>query len=150
MYVKGVGTSAMYVIDASVWVSWFMPDDAHHALARQWIDGALERESEIFAPGILLPEVAGALSRITGDPEFATQMVARLVQTTNLRVIEHDARSYIAASELAADLRIRGSDAMYTLVAVERRAMLISLDSQQVERSRSVVTAARPSDAIAN
>ena len=64
----------MYVIDASVWVSWFIPDDAHHALVRQWIDRALERESEIFAPGILLPEVAGALARITGDSEFDSRL----------------------------------------------------------------------------
>ncbi len=140
----------MYVIDASVWVSWFMPDDAHHALARQWIDQALERKAEIFALGILLPEVAGALARVTGDPELATRMVNRLVATTNVHVIEQDVRSYMAAAELAADLRIKGSDAMYTQVAVEREAALISLDEQQVERSGFLITAMRPSDAIAN
>ncbi len=140
----------MYVIDASVRMSWFMPDDAHHSDARQWRDGALEREAEIFTPGILLPEVAGALARITGDSEFATHMLDRLVATTNMRVVYHDVRSYMAAAELAADLRIKGGDAMYTQVAIERWPMLISLDDQQVERSRSLITEARPSDAIVN
>ena len=51
----------MMVVDASVWVSRLVPQDAHHATSRQWLERQLMEGALLIAPVLVLAEVAGAL-----------------------------------------------------------------------------------------
>ena len=136
----------MFVVDASVWVSSFLTSDANHALASRWVDRAMEREAEIYAPAVLLAEVAGSVARVTGNPLAGIERANHLLNTLNLQIVVQDTRSYLAAARLASQLRLRGCDALYVQIAVEQDSTLVSLDEQQVERSGSVVSSARLRD----
>ena len=69
----------MYVVDASVWVSWLFTTDLMHAASRAWLKRTLEERILWFAPMLLLPEAAGAIARRSGDANQGIQAAARLV-----------------------------------------------------------------------
>lgn len=50
----------------------------------------------------------------------------------------------VRASEIAANQRIRGCDAVYVALADWLGAPLVTLDNQQLERGRAVVSTLRP------
>ena len=65
----------MYVVDARVWGSRFVLNDVHHEPSYSWLEGTVIRGESFVAPALLIAEVAGALSRRTGQPELAAQAV---------------------------------------------------------------------------
>ena len=137
---------AMFVVDASVWVSSFLNSDVNHDLAARWVDRAVEREVTIYAPPVLLAEVAGSVARVTDNPFAGIERANHLLDTQNLQIVVQDTQSYLAAARLASQLRLRGCDALYVQVAAEQDSILVSLDEQQIQRSGSVVASARLQD----
>lgn len=62
----------MPVIDASVWVSFFLESDAFHSKARDLIRSLTQTPSEkIRIPTLALVEVPGTISRVTGSSILA-------------------------------------------------------------------------------
>ena len=64
---EDAGILVVYVIDASVWVSRFLPEDIHHELSVRWTSQLVESRTPIYAPTVLLPEVAVSVSRVIGS-----------------------------------------------------------------------------------
>ncbi len=133
----------MYVIDASVWVSRFLPEDIHHQLSARWTSHVVESRIPIYAPAVLLPEVAGAVARVIGSHKSGVNAAAYLTDTVNVHLVSQDAEAGFGAALLAARLRLRGCDATYVYTAAELNATLVSLDAQQIERASRVVPAMR-------
>ena len=140
----------MYVVDASVWVSRFVKQDVHHEASEKWLGELILRDEPLIAPGILLPEVAGALARRTGDSELARRVVASIVKLPALRVIDIDRNLARLAATLAADLRLRGADALYVATAYRLRIPLITWDVEQKERSAHLINALTPEEAASS
>ncbi|RLC76512.1 MAG: VapC toxin family PIN domain ribonuclease [Chloroflexi bacterium] len=139
----------MHVVDASVWVSRFVREDSYHEASRDWLEKALFRGKRLVAPGILLPEVAGALARRTDRPDLAQQVVATLERLPTLRLVPVGKELAELAADLAAELRLRGADALYVAVAYRLRIPLITWDREQKERSGKVIVALTPEEALA-
>jgi predicted nucleic acid-binding protein len=127
------------VVDASLWVARLVPQDAFHAIVRTWMDARRQDETEFLAPALLLAEVAGAVSRRTGDPGLANQAVEQLEHLPGLSLVEMDHSLLEEAARLAADRGLRGADSTYVAVASRLNIPLATLDSDQRERAAKCV-----------
>ena len=136
----------MFVVDASVWVSRFLPDDVHHEPSYYWLEGVVTRGSLVAAPALLLAEVAGAISRRTGRPGMAARAVELLEQLPNGRLVPVDAQLARLAARLAGQLNLRGGDALYLALAQRLAFTLVTWDREQLERGNAVSPVLTPKD----
>jgi predicted nucleic acid-binding protein len=132
------------VVDASVWISAWLPADIHHAQSRQWLEAQVNTNELLLAPILVLPEVAGAIARRTGNSALAAQAIARMKQTPSLRLTPIDQRAGDLAAQLAADLQLRGADAVYVAVAHELHIPLATWDDEQGTRAAMIITTVTP------
>jgi predicted nucleic acid-binding protein len=129
----------MPVIDASVYVALINANEKAHDRSWRWFQAAIEREEEIHAPAIILPEVAAAISRGTGNPDLAQKTVDQL-RDSRLITLQLVTRALAErAAEHALKYKIRGCDAVYIALADQLQTTLITLDEQQLARGCEVV-----------
>jgi predicted nucleic acid-binding protein len=119
------------VVDASVWVARLVPQDLFHLAARAWMDRLLANDGQMLSPSLLLSEVAGAIARRSGEPRLARQAIQQLGQLPGLQLVQMDQGLVQSAAFLAADLGLRGADALYAAVAAELDLPLVTLDADQ-------------------
>ena len=132
------------VVDASVWVSRLVPQEAHHEASRRWFESFTAEGGRLVAPVLLLPEIAGAISRRTGVPDLAHQAVQQLQRMRTLRLVALDQRLGQAASQLAADLGLRGADATYVAIADQLQIPLLTWDHEHVVKAGKRITVRLP------
>jgi len=130
----------LVVVDASVWVSRLVLKDVFHSLVKVWMQNQRDQGVTFLSPALLLPEVAGAISRRTGDAKLAKQALDNLQSLTGLRLVQMDQPIVQDASRLAASLGLRGADSVYVAVAARLNLSLATLDADQHERAASVIT----------
>jgi len=118
------------VVDASVWVSASIPDDVHHQPTRAWLAG-LSPSEMLVSPALGLVETAGAVSRRTGSPALARQIVAAIEQLPNVIIVIPDAELWTLSVESAAARRLRGADAMHVGLAQALGVPLATWDADQ-------------------
>jgi predicted nucleic acid-binding protein len=138
----------MIVIDASVWVSRFIPQDINHNASRNLIENYIANDEQLAAPVILLAEIAGAISRRNGQAELAQRIVDQVRLLPTLRLIEITRPSGRIAAQLAADLQLRGADALYVAVAQRLRMPLVTWDQEQLNRGRRLIQVFSPNELI--
>jgi len=127
------------VVDARVWVSRLMPKDVFHRMVKAWMEQQRSEGAIFLSPAMLLPEVAGAISRRTGEPRLARNAIDRLARLPGLRLVEMDHPIVQEAARLAADLGLRGADSFYVAVAARLNLPLATLDIDQKTRAASSV-----------
>ncbi len=128
------------VLDASVWISRLVQRDVFHRAVKAWMDKQRSEGVIFLSPALLLPEVAGAISRRTCEPHLARNATASLMRLPGLRLVELDQSLVQEASRLAADLGLRGADSFYVAVAARLNLPLFTLDEDQKTRADSVIT----------
>lgn len=138
----------MYVIDASVLVADVHPGEPHHAEARAFLRRVAVEKQPVYLPVIILPEVAAAISRGTGEPALARRLTVALQRIPHFEIVPVDEHLGQLAAALASDHQIRGCDAVYVALARERGATLITLDRQQCERVPPSVAACSPAEEL--
>lgn len=125
----------MSVVDASVWVSLLVASDVHHHASRQWLEEHVTQGGQLVAPILALAEVAGAISRRTGAVQLGTQALDTLQRLPALRLVALDRRLGEAAGRAAAELGLRGADAVYVALAQQLRLPLITWDNEQIGKA---------------
>lgn len=136
------------VVDASVWVSRLVQKERFHRVARAWMQARRLEGITFLSPALLLPEVAGALSRRTGDPALARQAVQDLQNLPGLLLVQMGRALVEDAARLSADLGLRGADAIYVAAAAQLDLPLVTLDSEQGRRATAVAVVQSPEDGI--
>jgi len=136
--------AAGWVADASVWIGALLPIDAHHATSRAWLDERMRRGEIIYAPDLLLVELAGGVARRTGDKIRTGHLVAALRLNPHVRWVALDEALRDRAAQLAIDLRLRGADAVYVATAQQLGVPLVTFDDEQLERAGPAVTVRTP------
>ena len=101
-------------------------------------------------PTLVLPEVAAAVARGQDDADLARRFAAALGKLPHLVVVPLDETLAVQAADLAAQHRLRGSDAVYAAVALRFGSELVTLDKQQRERVAEAVTTKWPAEALAD
>jgi len=132
------------VVDASVWVSRLVTGDVHYARCEAWFQAQAASGGVLVAPVFVLAEVAGAISRRTGQQNLAHQAVGLLQKLPSLRLVSVDAPLGGLAAQLAADHALRGADAVYVATALRLSLPLVTLDGEQLHRAQAVISTLSP------
>lgn len=131
-------------IDASVFVSAFTPTEPAHQASKAFMTDIREQAIPIIVPILVLPEISAALSRGQGKPDLGKAFVQELKSFPNTTFIDVDETVADLAVDVAADHRLRGSDAVYAAVALRFGTELITLDREQLERLPKVLSVRAP------
>ena len=134
----------MHVLDASVWVSLFFPEDMRHAETVAWVTQVIQGQTPFAAPILVLPEVAGAVARRSGVAAYGTRAAGQVARFPALTLASLDEPLAALATDLAARAYLRGSDATYVALALRLGAPLVTWDAQQRDRTRQVVATYSP------
>ena len=105
-------------IDASVFVSAFTPTEPAHQAGKAFMLTIRQQSIPIIVPVLVLPEISAALARGQGQPELGKAFAQELRNLPNTTFIDVDDTLATLAVEIAADNRLRGSDAVYAAVSV--------------------------------
>lgn len=135
----------MTVVDASVWISYLLPDDANHAASRAWFE-ELGSSEELLVPMLLLVEIGAGLARRTGRLDSVENAVAVVRAEPRLTIRPMDDILMETAIQLAAELRLRAGDAIYVALASIFGARLVTWDREERERSAARVVSSSPAD----
>lgn len=132
------------VVDASVWVSRYVPRDEHHRPSRRWLAARLEAGTIFAAPTLLPLEVASAIARRTGSAPHAERVAASLLSLPILRLVSLDVAFITEAVTVATSLRLRGADSLYVAVARQLGVPLVTWDAEQLARGSALVATYTP------
>ena len=139
----------MFTIDASVYINALNPTEVGSSESQAFLDRVHRQGITVFSPTLLLVELAAVVARVFNDPQRDIAY-ARAVQHLPGQVwLPLDARLADVALTLAAQHRLRGADAVYTAVAQQTGATLVTLDHQQLTRLPTSVRAVTPAEALA-
>lgn len=140
--------TSTYTVDASVFLNGFNPYEAGHEESRRLLALLQEQAAPIVVPTLLLPEVAAAIGWGRQDADLAREFAAALSRLPHLVLIPLDTTLARQAADVAAQYRLRGSDAVYAAVALRFGSTLITLDREQRERVTSVLLTLYPAEAL--
>src|SRR3989304_10535713 len=107
----------MIAVDASVWVSGLTLRDVYHQISRGWLAAQHAYSNYLAIPVICLAEVSGAISRVTGYTDEGERAIDQILARPNIRILPVDHLLGLEAAHLAAQLRLRGADAVYVALA---------------------------------
>ena len=127
------------VVDASVWVSRFVESDEFHIPVKNWMNTQREQDTTFVSPSLLLAEVGGVISRVTGKPELGLNAIQKLENLPDVRIVEMDKALMDDASRIAAQYGLRGADSVYVAVAATLKIPLVTFDIDQREKASGVV-----------
>jgi predicted nucleic acid-binding protein len=136
-----------FTVDASVFVSALRDSDPAHEQSHAFL-GRAASESLIFVPTLVKPEVAGAMSRATGNTDLARHAWHMLSAAPRLTTVAIDDDLAEAAADFAAEARVRGADSVYVATARRFDATLVTLDEEQKTRLPADMVALYPSEAL--
>jgi predicted nucleic acid-binding protein len=132
------------VIDTSAWISRLLPTDSNHTAARRWIDQHLLGGGLLVAPVLLVVEVAAALSRQTGRPVVAHRAVTQLYGLPHMSLVPIDQALIDTATDFAANLGMRGADALFVALAQQLNIPLVTFDAEHIQRPAGIVQTIKP------
>jgi predicted nucleic acid-binding protein len=127
------------VVDASVWVSRLVEGDEFHPAVKKWMNAQREQNTTFVSPSLLLAEVGGVISRVTGRPEQGLKAISQLENLPDVRIVDMDKALMDTASRIAAKYGVRGADSVYVAVASTLKIPLITFDVDQRERASRLV-----------
>jgi predicted nucleic acid-binding protein len=139
-----------FVIDASVFLNAFNTAEAGHAESQKLLAHLQDKGVPVIGPTLLLPEVAATIGRGQGDPNLARRFAFTLSRLPHLVLIPLDRLLAGQAVEIAAQYRLRGSDAVYAAVALRFGCPLVTLDREQHDRVAIILPTRYPVDALAD
>jgi predicted nucleic acid-binding protein len=140
---------AIYTVDASVFLNAFNPYEAGHEESRRFLELLQARAIPIIVPTLLLPEVAAAVRRGTGNESLAREFTSSLERLPHLMLIPLDTTLARQAVDVAVVHGLRGSEAVYLAVALRFGSGLATLDHEQHDRSSGALSAYYPAEALA-
>ena len=143
-----MSVARIYTVDAGVFVNAFKSSEPGHEESHRFLALCQEQGVPLIEPTLLLPEVAAAIRRGTGDAVLANRFAAALSGLPHIVQVALDEALARQAAEVAAIHELRGSDAVYAAVALRFGSALVTLDQQQYERAAAVVTTVKPAEAL--
>ena len=129
----------MAVVDASVWVAYFHPQDKFHQAATEIMQKLIRANEEILLPRIAATEVAGVIRRVTGFESMAERALQRL-RDLDCQYWDIDSVKVAPlADSIAIKYACRGADACYIAVASIANDTLWSFDKGQKASAANIV-----------
>lgn len=139
----------MLTIDAKVFISARVRTEVQHPASDQFLNRLVQAAVNILCPTLLVPEVAAAIARPTGNAALANAVVSQIEVFPYLSLIEVTQNRAHQAVDLTILYRLRGPDAVYVAVAQEFGTTLITWDAEMLMRGAQTVPVMTPSDWLA-
>ncbi|MBC8327028.1 MAG: type II toxin-antitoxin system VapC family toxin [Verrucomicrobia subdivision 3 bacterium] len=139
----------MLTIDANVWVGAQFPNEVNHESSLELLARAAADEIPLHQPTLLPVEIAGAVAR---RKQVSTEVAGTrhiLNEFPGIHFHPLDEEAAHISTSLAADLRLRGADAVYVATAMTSQSTLITLDGEMVKRAANAVTVMTPDEWLA-
>jgi predicted nucleic acid-binding protein len=132
------------VPDASVWVSVILNQDVDHVVSRQWTRQWSMAGRLLVVPVLFLAGVAGAVSRRSGSSALGRRELSAILTNLAIRLEAVDRPLAESAARHAADLPLKGSDAVYVALAERMGIPLITWDNEQLAQGAAVIDVRTP------
>lgn len=136
--------NAPVTVDASVFVNAFSPTETGSDRSFEFITKLRNEGTHLIQPTLFLPEVIASIARRKDNADLALELAQELRNFSSLTLVDLDENLVDFASEVAAQNRLRGSDAVYAAVALRFGTDLVTLDKEQLERLPKVVSVRKP------
>jgi len=136
----------MIVIDATVWISRILVEDIFHTISRTWMRAQSAQGHLLVVPSLFFAEVGGVVARRTGSTAMGMETIQRIARVPALRVIPINRNLGVDSGKLAAQLHLRGADAVYVALARRLNIPLATWDQELLQRAGQVVTVQQPSE----
>ncbi len=131
-------------VDASVFVNALSPDEDESDQSAEFISKLKQEGVALIQPTLFIPEVVASIARKQDNAKIALEILQELRKVSNLTLVDLDEDFADFASEVAANHRLRGSDAVYAAVALRFGTELITLDKEQLVRLPMVLSVRTP------
>ena len=126
-------------LDSSVIVTALRKQEKSHLAAKDVLRKVKDGSHIAIEPYTVLIEVTAALKRRTGSKELALRVRNDLLAINTISFMGLDAESAADAAEIAAEIGVRGMDAIVIQVAKEFDIPLVTLDQEMLEKAKLVV-----------
>jgi predicted nucleic acid-binding protein len=131
-------------VDANIWVSALDVHDPVAATCRACLLKAVERSARLYSPLLLPVEVAATIARKTRDARQG-RSAAAWVRGSAGHVWQPLSEACAETAEhFASTLFLRGADAIYVAVAHLSDAVLLTYDTEVIERASKAVRVMTP------
>ncbi len=137
----------MYVVDASVWVSYFMQTEETHTASRDWVSRQANAGIPIFGPSHVLAEISGAVSRRTKKEELGLISSTVISRLPAFQLVPIDPELADVSASVAAGMRLKGADAVYVALSLLMNFPLVTWDKEQLTRPASIIQTLTPATA---
>ena len=134
----------LVVLDASVWASSLLRNDANYGAAHAWISNHIGIGGYFAAPLLLVVETSATISRVTQDARAGRAAASQLYSFPLMRLVPMDQLLVDEAVDIAAHFHMRGADSMYVAVAKKLTIPLVTFDQEQLTRPASIISTIRP------
>lgn len=121
-----------------------MPEEIHHATSQRWLSAHLTAGNRIAGPSLVLVEVAAAVTRQSGDTSLGQRALDLLSGLPTLHLVGLNRQLASSAARLAAELHLRGADAVYVATAQLLALPLITWDREQLTRAAGRIAVRTP------
>jgi predicted nucleic acid-binding protein len=138
----------LYVVDASVWVAFFHDLDKFRKESVEWLTRAISGSVRLVEPSLVLPEIGGSLKRLAKSEQLAKRSVDFVVHMPLMTIVPLGIDRARISAELAAELGVKGADAVYITLAMSEGLELVSWDESQLRSASARIAAHRPSDLL--
>jgi predicted nucleic acid-binding protein len=125
-----------YVVDASVFASFFVVNDVNSEKARQCVIRLLERGYRLSAPSAILLEVASAMRRQKIDVPRVTKALEWI--RSRVELVAFDKIEDDALMKIVLENDLRTMDAIYVALATLTKRDLLTFDKEQARKSATV------------
>jgi len=136
--------SAVFTVDASVFVSAFTPSEPAHQASKDFLLQVRQKGAPLIVPTLVIVEIAAAIGRGQDKPDLGYAFAMQVNRFPDITFVPLDDDLAEESAEIAASHRLRGSDAVYVAVARRFAAALVTLDSKQAGRAESLVPVRLP------
>ena len=140
----------MFTIDANIFVRELDTSHAHYAACHVLLERMQTTATPMIDPLIVLAEIAGC-NQPRAARSHARENLCRIccAPYPNLQLVPLDDALADAAAEIAADLGLRGMDAIYVATARRYGCTLITLDDEPLRRAGAIIPVSTPAQALA-
>jgi predicted nucleic acid-binding protein len=130
---------ARITIDSSVIVAALHENEVKHKECKSLFEKVKNGEYLAIEPFIVLVEVVAAIKRRTGSSHLAERVKTDLCNIDSIVFMEVVSYRAHEAADIAKEIGVRGMDAIVIQIAREFNVPLVSLDSEMLERSKSII-----------
>lgn len=108
---------SLRILDASVAVKWFVPNEAGHADALRILDEVREHPESFAVPELFFNEMLSVLARLLGNDSASLRGYLDALQDLGFERIGNGRELLARAADLACAYRLTGYDAVYAASA---------------------------------